>query len=257
MDMYSKHYLVTGGTSGIGLELVKLLHRKGHQLTLLIRDIGKAQLKFPENSFPNINFVMCDLNDKDAIQNLFVQFRDKGTKFDGFIHSAGIGYFKSLDAHTPDEVLTTYQLNTIHFALLLNTIKPYLNAQPQIVAMSSMSGLATQPNAAHYAASKAGLNHILNALRFEEPSYHVLNVLLGPVKTPFHDHSDPEGKYKKKLALFMLHPQKVVQSIVQAMDSKKNELYAPKWMACLLKIYQIAPRFIEKLAKPLFMSKMK
>ncbi|PNZ80885.1 SDR family NAD(P)-dependent oxidoreductase [Staphylococcus microti] len=254
--MNQKHYLVTGATSGIGYELVKQLHHEGACLTLLIRNKQKAQNLFPSKSFPNIKFIVCDLNNKDAIQVLPTQFDDH-VQFSGFIHSAGIGYFKSLESHTTDEILTTYQLNTIHFAILLNVIKPYLIKNPEIVALSSMSGLATQPYAAHYAASKAGLIQLLNALRIEEPTFRILNVILGPVKTPFHDNSDPSGTFKRKLALMMLKPDQVAKDIIVAMNKGQQELRAPKWMSIILRIYALAPRTLEKFAKPLFMSKMK
>ena len=254
--MYQKHYLVTGATSGIGYELVKQLHHDGAALTLLIRNKQKAQNLFPPKSFPNIKFIVCDLNNKDEIQLLPSQL-DNHVQFSGFIHSAGIGYFKSLESHTTDEILTTYQLNTIHFAILLNVIKPYLVKNPEIVALSSMSGLATQPYAAHYAASKAGLIQLLNALRIEEPNFRILNVILGPVKTPFHDNSDPSGTFKRKLALMMLKPDRVAKNIIVAMKKGQQELRAPQWMSIILRIYSLAPRTIEKIAKPLFMSKMK
>ncbi|UXR79279.1 MULTISPECIES: SDR family NAD(P)-dependent oxidoreductase [unclassified Staphylococcus] len=254
--MNGTHYLVTGGTSGIGYEVVKQLHCKGVNLTLLVRNEAKAHHVFPRKSFPNINILVCDLNDRTTVESLSSYFLQNDVQYDGLIYSAGLGFFKSLESHTSDEILTTYQLNTIHFSILLNILKPYLIENPKIVVLSSMSGLATQPYAAHYAASKAALIQILNALRIEEPSYHVLNVILGPVKTPFHDHADPLGTFKRKTAVFMLKPERVSKIIIVAMEKGRQELRAPKWMSIMLRFYSLAPRTIEKIAKPFFMSKM-
>ena len=41
--MIGKHYVVTGGTSGLGLEIVKALLSHGAKVTLIIRDIEKYQ----------------------------------------------------------------------------------------------------------------------------------------------------------------------------------------------------------------------
>lgn len=106
--MKGQHFIVTGGTSGLGLSIVrKLLENKVH-VTLLVRDVDKATRIFEQELGKTINVIPCDLNDLKSIQAL--QFEDN-TSFDGFIYSAGLDYFKSISDHSFSEMIETYQLN--------------------------------------------------------------------------------------------------------------------------------------------------
>ncbi|QLK86113.1 SDR family oxidoreductase [Staphylococcus sp. 17KM0847] len=255
--MTYRHYLITGGTSGLGYEITKILYRKKHQLTLLVRNVNHARQVFPECDYPHIHFLLCDLTDMQQIQTLPLQLSKQSIVFDGIIHCAGIGYFKSLFDHTYEEMIQTYQINATHFAILLNIIQPHLVKDAAIVAISSQAAHATQPYAAHYAASKSALNHILNALRLEVPTYRVLNVNVGPIETSFHSKADPTGHYAEKVKHMMLNPYQLAQCIVKSIGTHRKEINQPKWMHILLKFYQLSPRLYEKIGKPFFMSKNK
>lgn len=168
--MQQGHFLITGGTSGLGYALAQALISAHFSITLLVRDVNQIARHF-----------------------------NNQTQFDGVIHSAGLGYFKGLLEHTPVEILQTYQVNVVHFSMLINQCAPFLTKHASIVGISSQAALATQPYAAHYGGSKAAFNHVLNALRIEQPQWHVLNVNVGPIETPFHAKADPSGRYARKM----------------------------------------------------------
>lgn len=140
----------------------------------------------------------------------------------------------------------TYMLNVISFNSLLTTLQPHFSRMPTIVGIGSQSAFLTQASAAHYGASKAAFNQVLNALRIEKPNYHVLTVNTGPIATPFHEKADPSLTYSKKYKKIMLNSDKLAQRIVNAIITQKEEINAPSWLHHLLRIYQLAPRFIEK-----------
>ena len=87
-----KHFIVTGGTSGLGLEITKELLKKGAYITLIVRSTEK---------FENINFnpykhrvsmIKCNLQDISQIDNIS---KSLCYPIDGIIYSAGLGFFKS------------------------------------------------------------------------------------------------------------------------------------------------------------------
>ncbi|MDN8849071.1 short-chain dehydrogenase, partial [Staphylococcus aureus] len=75
---------------------------------------------------------------------------------------------------------------------------------PTIVGIGSQSAFLTQAYAAHYGASTAAFNQVLNALRIEKPNYHVLTVNTGPIATPFHEKADPSLAFAQKYKSIML-----------------------------------------------------
>ncbi|CCE59191.1 TPA: SDR family NAD(P)-dependent oxidoreductase [Staphylococcus argenteus] len=250
--MKGQHFIVTGGTSGLGLSIVrKLLENKVH-ITLLVRDIDKANGIFKQELGDTLNVVFCDLNDNASIQAL--QFEDN-TSFDGFIYSAGLGYFKSISDHSFSEMIETYQLNLIGFNVLYTKLKPYLTPSAHIVGISSQAAFTSQANAAHYGASKAGFYALFNALRLESPNLHIMTVNVGPIDTPFHQKADPSMQYAKKMGKIMLNADTLADDIIHGIKTNQLEINRPKWMHYALKVYQIAPRFFERSFPKLFKNK--
>lgn len=186
--MIGKHYIVTGGTSGLGLDIVKQLLKRGAHVTVLARNIEKFnQIDF-QNDQKHVEVIQCNLQHREDIS----QLEDKiNTPVDGLIYSSGLGYFKSIDNYTAEEMIETYDVNLIGFNLLYKVLRPQFVQHAHIIGISSQAVFVTQANAAHYGASKAAFNAVLNALRIEEPQFHIMSVNPGPIDTPFHEKADP------------------------------------------------------------------
>ncbi|MGJ5711895.1 SDR family NAD(P)-dependent oxidoreductase [Staphylococcus auricularis] len=251
--MIGQHFILTGATSGLGRALLTQLLQKRVTVTALVRhpEYLTAFDHYIENN--QLNLIMCDLQNETAILELESQL--KNHTYNGLIYCAGMGYFKSMSQHDFSEVKQTYMLNVVHFNLLLNVLEPHLVEHPTIVGIGSQAAHVTQAHASHYGASKAAFIQTLNALRLERPSYHVLTVNTGPIATPFHQKADPTLAYAKSVKPIMLDPDALAQSIIKGMINGKEEINKPKWMHLLLKGYQLAPRWIEKLCPQLFNNK--
>mgnify|MGYP001943682508 FL=1 len=170
--MIGKHFVVIGGTSGLGLAIVNQLLKKDARVTLLVRNVEKfKQLHFTYSNLNQINVLYCDLQVREDINQIAPMIKKP---IDGFIYSSGGGYFKSLDNHTSDEVIETYNVNLLSFNLLYKVLKPQFVKRAHVVGISSQAAFVTQANAAHYGASKAAFTAVLNTLRLEEPSFNVL-----------------------------------------------------------------------------------
>ncbi|MCE3400204.1 SDR family NAD(P)-dependent oxidoreductase, partial [Staphylococcus aureus] len=90
--MIGQHYIVTGGTSGLGLSLVHQLLKRGAHVTVLARNISKFnQIDFRSHS-KNINVIQCNLQQREDIYQLSEKIK---APVNGFIYSSGLGYFKS------------------------------------------------------------------------------------------------------------------------------------------------------------------
>ncbi len=249
-QIIGKHFVVTGGTSGLGYAITQQLLAKGAHVTLLVRNMQKFnETHFPVNAHL-LDSKYCDLSDATTIHQLIFS-----KPIDGFVHSAGLGHFKSVLQHTEQEMIETYTINVMHFNLLLQQLVPYFSEQPYIVGISSLAAFSTQTASGHYAASKAAFNQVLNTLRLEQPNYHVTVVNAGPIRTPFHAKADPTLNYAAQVDKFMLDPNILAKDIISAMLKGKAEVNRPKWLYHLLKVYQMSPRTIEKIAPQLFNNK--
>lgn len=251
--MIGKHYVLTGGTSGLGRSILCNLLNKKAYVTILARNPHKLDDLKVQYGTDHLNIIQCDLQSKSQILNLKNYFKNQN--IDGLIYSSGLGYFKSIAQHSLDEMTETYTLNIINFNILLATIQPYFSAYPTIVGIGSQSAFLTQAYAAHYGASKTAFNQVLNALRLEHPNYHILTVNTGPIATPFHEKADPSLMYAQKYKAIMLEPNKLAQQIVNGMIYGKYEINEPKWMHRTLKLYQLAPRLLEKYFTSFFKNK--
>lgn len=251
--MIGKHYLVTGGTSGLGLEIVKQLIQHGAYVTILARNVKKFNsILFFKRYQHRISVIECDIRDKENIFNVKTKL---DRPLDGIIYSSGLGYFKSFQQHSSDEMLETYEVNVIGFNLLFNELKQSLTKGASIVVICSQAAFVTQMNASHYGASKSALISVVNALRLEEPDYHFMTVNTGPVQTPFHSKADPSLTFANKYKNIMISPQQLAKAIINGMIYHQIEINQPYWMHMLLKLYQIAPRWAEYILKPFFKNK--
>lgn len=244
----NKHFVVTGGTSGLGLEIVRNLLHNNIKVTLLARDINKCKTLFNED-VGRLTFIECDLLNKNDIQNISTKI---DSKIDGLIYCSGIGHFNKIMDQNIKDVEDTYMTNVIHFHLLLHSLKPLINSHFSLVGISSLAASVTQAEAGHYGGSKAALNHVLNSLRIENEHWHVLTVNPGPIDTVFHKKAEPTMTYAKKYKRIMMKPDKLAKEIVDAIFKEKSELNKPKWMDVVFKLYQLCPRFLEKHFKMLF-----
>ena len=85
-----KKILVTGGTSGIGLELVKILATKKAAIVLLARNIEKAQKVKESLHYDNIDVIRYDQSDYQLIDNAVKEIKEKHSDFDSIVLNAGI-----------------------------------------------------------------------------------------------------------------------------------------------------------------------
>lgn len=249
--MIGKHFIVTGATGSLGESLIHYLNLYGAKATIIVRNKEKAQIL--QNKYNNIeDTIILDLNNSNEIINM----GSLNHKYDGIINNAGLGYFKSNDNHSFEDIMAIYNTNLVNLILLQNILLPNMKRGASIVNIASISGKVTTPYASHYAASKAGLINFSNALRLERPDLHVLTVNPGPFKSSFHLKADPSGSYNESTEFLQLDIDVLANRIIKGMINKMIEINEPKWMDVGLRFYQLAPRTIEKIFKKVFLSKM-
>ncbi|NML41049.1 SDR family NAD(P)-dependent oxidoreductase [Chitinophaga sp. G-6-1-13] len=93
-DLNGKTAIVTGGNSGIGLEIVKVLANAGAQVIIGARDAGKATDALQQ--LHNVSFIPLDLSDPVSVNRFAEQFLAEHHNLDYLFNNAGLFNVPSL-----------------------------------------------------------------------------------------------------------------------------------------------------------------
>ena len=134
LNLENKTFVVTGATSGIGLETVRVLSLKGARVIGLARTIEKAN---SIKSLANDQFIPmeCDLSEPNSISNCCEILISKDTKIDSVICNAGVMALPKL--HQKYGVELQFLTNHIGHFMLVNMLKPTLTKEARITVVSS------------------------------------------------------------------------------------------------------------------------
>lgn len=179
--------LLTGATSGIGLETLKKLLENKNKVFAVARDFSKISnlLELHLDSLVPITF---DLKETENIEKIFNEINLVDEKLDALIHCAGIEETIPLTLYSPAKIKNIYEVNVFAGIELLRhfTKKKYSNDGASAVFVSSVMGVLGQPGKIGYCSSKAAVLGMVksSALEFAKRKIRVNAVLPGVVNTP-------------------------------------------------------------------------
>ncbi len=245
----SKHpscALITGASSGIGLELARIHAQKGGSLILVARRqdrLESARAEFSEKYGTDVTIIAEDLTDREAGNRIFEQVKDKN--IDILINNAGFGLVGRFDELDLDRMLAMIDLNVTALTQLSRLFLPAMVARGsgKLVNISSVASLVPGPMQAVYFASKAYVTSLTNALSEElrGTGVSVTNVMPGATKTEFGEIS---GMDKTSLFDHAASVEEVAQITYQAMEKGKRDTFAgvPIPLRMLFKTVPFVPK---------------
>ncbi len=178
-----KNILITGASSGIGLEIANLLSKEGNDLFLT----GRRKLD-------KVNYYPCDLIDIFSIENLYNKAKEYfNSDIDILINCAGQYIYKSIEKMEFDEISYLIDLNFKSAYVLTSLIIPEMkkNKWGRIINIGSISGMVGEANASLYSATKAALSGFTKALALEVAQFNITVNQINPgwVETPLTNSS--------------------------------------------------------------------
>ena len=177
--------LVTGGSSGIGLEAAKRFVAEGAYVFVAARrtdELEKAKTAIGNN----VTCVPTDVTKMSDLDNLFATIKKEKGHLDIIFANAGRGEFVPLQQITEEHADKIFDLNLKAVLFTVQKALPLLRDGGSIILTSSIAAVKGFPGLSVYAAAKAGLRAYARVWTNELKDRKIrINLLTpGPVNTP-------------------------------------------------------------------------
>lgn len=197
--------LVTGSSSGIGLETALSLARDGYTTFASMRNLEKAaelEHAAKKESLP-IKVIELDVDKEESIVSAIKKVVTDEGRLDVLVNNAGYGQFGCTEDLTVDDFRKQFETNFFSIVRIIQEIAPIMRKQNSgsIINISSVVGRMGLPGSPAYISSKFALEGLVECLRYELGQFGIKTTLIEPgvIKTNFFNSMKvPESKSDPK-----------------------------------------------------------
>ncbi len=232
-----KSVFITGGTTGLGMELAKHYVAKGWKVGVCGRDRQKYDESF-EAHRDNVIFYQVDVANRDELKKAIHDF-SSSIGLDLLIANAGIGYKNK--TKIPDFEYS-YRMVHVNFLGVMYAFEAALDVmiprgKGQLVAVSSIAGYNGLPGASAYSATKSAVLKYCESLHLDLKQFNINVTAICPgfVDTPLtksNHHPMP----------FLMQAPKAAQLMARAIEKKKMVYAFPFFFSTIVRIMGMLPR---------------
>jgi uncharacterized oxidoreductase len=165
MDFSRQNIVITGGGTGIGLELTRILHARGAQVTICGRRMGPMEAARTE--MPGIEAYAFDMTDPSQQEAMFAAAEAHGP-VTMLINNAGrttLTQDYPFSGANDEEIQAIFDINCVVPMQLTRRMVERGAKGGLVVQIGSIAAIAPLENQAIYAGSKAALRHATDSLR--------------------------------------------------------------------------------------------
>ena len=197
--------LVTGSSSGIGLETVLALARDGYYTFASMRNLQKAkELEIAaKKEGLAIQLVELDVDKKESVVLAIKKIMDDTGRLDVLVNNAGYGQFGCTEDLSVDDFRKQFETNFFSIVGIIQQVAPIMRKQGSgnIINISSVVGRMGLPGSPAYISSKFALEGLGECLRYELGQFGIKTTMIEPgvIKTNFFNSMKvPESKIDPK-----------------------------------------------------------
>ena len=231
--------IIVGASSGIGLEVAKLLLADGWHIGIAARR-EEALLELKKTAPERVEVMAIDITHPDAGERLLTLVRQLGG-MDLYFHSSGIG--KQNRTLEPDIELQTMDTNAIGFTRMIGTAYRYFSEQGKghIAAITSIAGTKGLGPAPAYSATKVLQATYLQALEQQARQRGLYDIHFTDIRPGFVDTALLSGSFRYPM---MLRPESVARDIVSSIRKRRHVRVIDARYRVLTFFWRLVPNFI-------------
>src|SRR5258708_21525377 len=251
MELSGNTILITGGTSGIGLELATQLSKRKNTILVTGRDPHK--LRELQQALPNVHTYQSDVSDPAAIVSLYQRVTNDFPDLNVLINNAGVMRMLSLNGgHGLQDICREIEINLLGPVRMVEQFLPFLKTKRHAAIINTSWGLAflPLPSAPIYCATKAALHSYTQSLRVQlhNTNVKVFELAPPPTSTPLMDAFGSDAYSRRSRGVMRVD--KLVRAAMKGLEQDRPEI-RPGVSNVLRVMSRVAPNFmLRQLSRP-------
>ena len=246
-----KVVIVTGASSGIGLETALAFAREGARVVLAARH--EEKLREVAEAHPGLRerflIVPTDVTKEEAVRRLVDTTVSTFGVVDILVNNAGIGMRAPVADMPVNDVRVLMEVNFYGPLRCIQAVLPHMRRQNagQIVNVGSVLSMVVTPRNSAYCASKFALLALSDALRMElhGTGIEVISVFPAYTDTPFFDHMCRYGGPVRQSPFKGQHPATVARAILRGCARHKRQVVLTASGRLGMWLRRFAPRLLD------------
>ncbi len=229
--MTNKNIVITGASSGIGKELLKLLE-DNNKIIVANRNIEKI------HNHKNIIKITCDVSKKNELDNLFLEINKHFKKIDIFFSNAGFAYYEKIEKPDWEHINKIFQTNFNSQVYMIKKLQDFnkTNHFNFVITASAMSFLA-MPGYSLYSATKHALKGFFDAFTYELEPQQNINMVY-PIATLTNFFKDKSSMpWPRQKASY------VAKTIIKNLKRNKKHIFPSKLFLFMKFVNNFLPIF--------------
>ncbi len=241
-----KSVLITGCSSGFGLEAAVLLAKSGFRVFATMRDLGKrARLdQALAAAGATAEILQLDVTDETSIRSGVDAVLARAGTIDALVNNAGMGIGGFVEDLTLEDYRRQFETNFFGLVAMTKAVLPHMRraGAGRIVNISSIGGRTANAVLSAYIASKHAVEGFSEALAFEAALFNVQVVLIEPgtFRTEIFESN-------RQLAAGARDPASPYFEVTRALETRFNQMYGrfagdPRQVAKAIRHALVTPR---------------
>jgi len=230
--------VVTGASSGIGVEIARLLSGRGDLCILVARRADRLESLAEEIGG---EAEQCDVSDRAAVENVAARVLERHSRIDVLVNNAGIPGRTSFLDGDPEVIERLLRINYLGSIWCLRAFLPGLRAAApsDVVNIVSVSGVVAGPPSGPYSASKHAQ---LAFSRTAAAELRSEGIRVHTVKPGFtRTEGFPQTWLPRRVQRFVIGPKDVAEHVLRSLEEGRGETTVPWYYAPMAPLQDALP----------------